>query len=81
MPNKQVEKTKIDHYVMERVKERRLELGMSQADMAYSLDMSVGFIGKAESPNYPTHYNVKHLNDLAKVLKCSPQDFLPLKPL
>lgn len=81
MPNKQVEKIKIDHYAIERVKAKRLELGMSQADLAYALDMSVGFIGKVESPNYPSHYNLKHLNDIAKILKCSPQDFLPKKPL
>ncbi|MBN8719796.1 MAG: helix-turn-helix transcriptional regulator [Sediminibacterium magnilacihabitans] len=81
MPNRQVDKTKVDLFVIEKVKEKRLGLGMSQADLAYALDMSVGFIGKIESPNYPTHYNVKHLNDLAKVLKCSPQDFLPKKPL
>lgn len=81
MPNKQVEKARIDHYVIERVKERRLDQGISQADLAYALDMSVGFIGKVESPNYPSHYNVKHLNDIAKILKCSPQDFLPKKPI
>ncbi len=76
-----MEKTKIDFYVIERVKAKRLELGLSQADLAYALDISIGFIGKAESPNYPTHYNIKHLNELAKVLKCSPQEFLPKKPI
>ncbi|WP_026768781.1 helix-turn-helix domain-containing protein [Asinibacterium sp. OR53] len=81
MTDKQVEKTKIDLYVIRKVKERRLKVGMSQADLAYALDVSVGFIGKIESPNYPTHYNIKHLNDLAKILKCSLQDFLPKKPL
>lgn len=74
-------KSKIDLYVIERVKERRVEKNLSQADLAYELGMSVGFIGKVESPKYPTHYNLKHLNDLAKILKCSPQDFLPKKAL
>ena len=73
-------KTKIDQYVIDRVKEKRIERNLSQADLAYELGMSVGFIGKVESVKYPTHYNVKHLNDLAKILKCSPQDFLPRKP-
>ncbi len=58
-----------------------MENNLSQADLAYELGMSVGFIGKAESKNYSTHYNIKHLNDLARILKCSPQDFLPKKPL
>jgi hypothetical protein len=43
--------------------------------------MSVGFIGKVESMKYLSHYNLKHLNQLAKILGCSPQDFLPKKPL
>jgi transcriptional regulator with XRE-family HTH domain len=73
-------KSKIDLYVIDRVKEKRIERNLSQADLAYELGMSVGFIGKVESIKYPTHYNVKHLNDLAKILKCSPQDFLPKKP-
>jgi transcriptional regulator with XRE-family HTH domain len=78
---RKVLKTKIDFFVIERVRERRIENNLSQADLAYELGMSVGFIGKVESKKYPTHYNVKHLNDLAKILQCSPQDFLPKKPL
>ena len=74
-------KSKIDLYVIARVKEKRLEKQLSQADLAFELGMSVGFIGKVESHKYDTHYNLKHLNDLAKILKCSPQDFLPKKPM
>ena len=74
-------KSKIDLFVINKVKEKRLEKKLSQAEIAYELDMSVGFIGKVESTRYPAHYNLKHLNDLAKILKCSPQDFLPKKPM
>ena len=74
-------KTKIDLYVITRVKERRLEKNISQAELANELGMSVGFIGKVESLKYPSHYNIKHLNQLAKILDCSPQEFLPKKPL
>lgn len=74
-------KSKIDQFVISQVKEKRLERNLSQAALAYELGMSVGFIGKVESPKYPAHYNVRHLNDLARILKCSPQDFLPKKPL
>lgn len=74
-------KTKIDIYVIDRVKEKRIEKNLSQADLAYELGMSVGFIGKVESSKYSTHYNLRHLNDLAKILKCSPQDFLPKRPI
>ena len=76
-----MEKDKIDLYVIEKVKTRRLKMGISQAGLADALGMSVGFIGKIECSNYPTHYNLKHLNDIAKVLKCSPQDFFSKKPL
>jgi transcriptional regulator with XRE-family HTH domain len=74
-------KTRIDLYVITRVKEKRLEKNISQAELANELGMSVGFIGKVESPKYPSHYNIKHLNQLAKILDCSPQEFLPKKPL
>ena len=74
-------KSKIDQYVISRVKDKRVENNLSQADLAYELGMSVGFIGKVESTKYSSHYNLKHLNDLAKILKCSPQDFLPKRPL
>lgn len=74
-------KTKIDLYVISKVREKRIEKNLSQAGLAYELNMSIGFIGKVESIKYPTHYNIKHLNDLAKILKCSPQDFLPKKPI
>ncbi|MBX2920183.1 MAG: helix-turn-helix transcriptional regulator [Ferruginibacter sp.] len=74
-------KAKIDQFVINMVKEKRLEKNISQADLAYELGISVGFIGKIESTKYPSHYNIKHLNQLAKILECSPQDFLPKKPL
>lgn len=74
-------KSKIDQFVISKVKERRLEKNVSQADLANELGMSVGFIGKVESSKYPSHYNIKHLNQLAKILECSPQDFLPKKPI
>jgi transcriptional regulator with XRE-family HTH domain len=74
-------KSKIDNYVIDRVKEKRIDKGLTQADLAFELSMSVGFIGKVESPNYTSHYNLKHLNELARILKCSPQDFLPKRPL
>ena len=81
LTHRQVEKSTIDIYVIERVKEKRIEKELTQADLAFELGISVGFIGKIESPRYPAHYNLKHLNDIARILKCSPQDFLPKKPL
>jgi transcriptional regulator with XRE-family HTH domain len=70
-------KSRIDQYVINKVKERRLAKGMSQLTLASKLGMSSGFIGKVENRKYPSHYNLKHLNKLAKILECTPKDFLP----
>lgn len=71
----------IDQYVINKVREKRIEKNISQLELANELGLSVGFIGKIESEKYPSHYNIKHLNKLAIILKCSPKDFLPDKPL
>jgi hypothetical protein len=73
--------SKIDQYAIRKVKERRLELGISQMALSIDLEVSVGFIGQVESPNYPAHYNLRQLNEIAKILKCSIHDFLPKVPL
>ncbi len=71
----------IEKYVIEKVKQRRLELKISQASLARMLDFSEGFIGNVENPRYPDKYSLRHLNELARALKCSPKDFLPEAPL
>jgi len=76
-----MKKDEIDQFVIKKVREMRTEKQLSQMALANELGVSVGFIGMVESDNYPTHYNIKHLNELAKILKCSPQDFLPKKPI
>lgn len=75
------EVTKFENYIIQKVKARRQELKISQKNLAYLLDFSIGFIGKIESPKYDTKWKLDHLNELAKVLKCSPKDFLPNKPI
>ena len=71
----------IDQYVIDKVREKRLEHRISQLELANELGLSVGFIGKIESDKYLSHYNIKHLNKLAIILKCSPRDFLPENPI
>jgi len=73
--------SKVDKYVIQKVKEKRLERGISQSQLAFELDVSNGFIGMVESGKYTQKYNVNHLNEIAKILECSPQDFLPKYPL
>jgi transcriptional regulator with XRE-family HTH domain len=70
-------KSKIDLYVINKVKEKRLAKGWSQFYLADELGMSSGFVGQAESPKYPTKYNLQHINKLAKIFTCSVLDLLP----
>lgn len=74
-------KNKVDWFVINKIKEIRSELGISQVDIAVHLDVSSGFIGQVESPNYRTKYKTAHLNEIAKLFNCSPKDFWPEKPL
>jgi transcriptional regulator with XRE-family HTH domain len=73
--------TEIEIYIIERVKEIREVQGMTQMDLSLRLGKGVGFIGDIEAPSKTAKYNIKHLNDLAKIFGCSPKDFWPEKPL
>lgn len=74
-------KNKIDWFIVNQVREMRLEKGLSQDDIALHLEMSKGYIGHIESPNFIAKYNTSHINELAKLFKCSPKDFMPENPL
>ena len=72
--------TNIEQFVIDKVKQKRIEAGWSQADLATHLDVTNGFIGKVESPKHEAKYNLNHINTLAIIFKCSPSDFLPTQP-
>jgi transcriptional regulator with XRE-family HTH domain len=74
-------KTPIEWYVIQRVREKRLERNLTQLQLSIELGFSEGYVGKIESKHLPDHYNLNHLNELARILKCAPQDFLPKRPL
>jgi transcriptional regulator with XRE-family HTH domain len=71
----------IEQYVVDVVKKKRLERGISQKALADELDMSLGFIGNVENPKFRAKYNLDHINALAKLFECSPRDFLPEEAL
>jgi len=73
-------KTDIEAYVIDKVKEKRVEHNLTQSELAVRLNVSNGFIGQAESSNSPTKYNLNHLNQLAIIFNCSVKDFIPDKP-
>ena len=74
-------KSKIDLFIIEKVKEMRVEKGYSQAAIAAMLDVSSTFIGDIENAQKPHKYNISHLNKMATIFSCSPKDFLPQQPL
>ncbi|WP_245977419.1 helix-turn-helix domain-containing protein [Albibacterium indicum] len=67
----------VDIYLIERVKELRVEKGISQAQLAHLLDVSTGYIGHVESSKDRAKYNLNMLVKLAKVLECTYDDLLP----
>lgn len=70
-------KSEIELYVINKVKELRIKANMSQKELAFKLDLSVGFLGHIESPKKSAKYNLNHINKLAKIFNCSPKEFLP----
>jgi transcriptional regulator with XRE-family HTH domain len=78
---KKIQKTKIDLYIISQVHKMRIEKDFTQEELAVHLNVSTGFIGHVESPNFRAKYNVVHLNELAKLFKCSPKDFFPERPI
>lgn len=73
--------SKIDQYVIDKVRERRIELGVSQAVLADYINVNRGFIGYVENIKRPQKYNITLLNEIAKALNCSIKDFFPQEPL
>lgn len=71
----------IEKYLIKKVKELREKKGLSQASLSLALGKSTTFISDIEAPSKKAKYNVKHLNDIAKILECSPKDLWPDKPL
>lgn len=74
-------KSEIELFVIKKVKERRQELGISQRYLADCLNVSHSFIQQIEDEHTRAAYNLDHLNEIAKVLKCSLKDFMPELPL
>jgi transcriptional regulator with XRE-family HTH domain len=74
-------KSDIEAYVINKVREKREALKLTQSELASELNLSNGFIGQVESSKYPAKYNLNHLNQLAIIFKCSIKDFFPDAPL
>ncbi len=73
--------TRIEKYVINKIREKRLENGFSQADLSFKLGLNDSFVSHVETPKRRAKYNINHLNMLAKIFECSIKDFFPEKPL
>lgn len=71
----------IERFIIKQVKELRENKGLSQVSLSLALGKSTTFISDIEAPSKKAKYNIKHLNEIAKILECSPRAFWPEKPL
>ena len=71
--------TTIEVYIIEAVKKRRKELGISPNKLALEIGLVRDFVRKTEDYTRGYKYNSNHLNELAKILDCSISDFYPPK--
>lgn len=78
---KTIKKSTVDWYIVNKVRDLRIKRGMSQEELAIHLGISRGFVGHIESPQFVSKYSLVQLNEIAKIFKCSPREFLPEKPL
>ena len=69
--------TVIETYIINKVKEYRINAGMSQRKLCLELNLSPSYVFRAESPKYETKYNHNQLNEIAKLFNCKIADFMP----
>ena len=70
-------KSKIDLFVITRIKERRMQKNISQRGLAAILDCSPSFIGQVESEKFDVKYSVHQVFRVAQFFECSPAEFFP----
>ncbi len=69
--------TEVERHLIARVKELRIQKGLSQSQLAHLLDVSPGFIGHVESSKDRAKYNLNILVKLKNILGCQYDDLLP----
>ena len=70
-------KSKIDLFVITRIKERRMQKNISQRGLAAILDCSPSFIGQVKSEKFDVKYSVHQVFLVAQFFECSPAEFFP----
>jgi len=67
--------SKIEQFVIDKVREMRMDAGISQAKLSIEMGLSANFVGNVESSKAHEEYNLNHLNKIAEILNCSIKDF------
>jgi transcriptional regulator with XRE-family HTH domain len=75
----EIELPEIDWYVIKRVKDLRIDKGISQEELSIRLGLAAGFVGKVESLTERAKYNLRHLNLISKALGVGFSELLPSK--
>ncbi len=76
-----VHKNVVDWFIANKVREMRKERGITQEQIADHLDITPAYVGHIENAASRAKYKTLHLNELAKLFKCSPREFWPEQPL
>ena len=75
----EIEMAEIDWYVINRVRQLRTDMGISQEQLSIKMGFSERFVAKVELLTDTTKYNLRHLNLIIKILGVSFSDLLPSK--
>ncbi|PZP40509.1 MAG: hypothetical protein DI598_19315 [Pseudopedobacter saltans] len=70
----------LEQYVIDRIREKRIKLKISQMKLAHAFEYeSVSYIGAIESmnPKRTETYNIKQIHIIANLFKCAVSDFFP----
>lgn len=73
-------KTSIELYIIDKVKEKRKALKISQRQLSTDLNLEMSYVGRVERSGDPSKYNLNHLNALATYFSCELWDFFPDEP-
>ncbi|WP_029287320.1 helix-turn-helix domain-containing protein [Pedobacter sp. R20-19] len=69
--------TEIEQYVIDRVREKRIQAGLTQAVLSVAIDLNPKFVGNVERSKTDDKYNINHLKKIAEILGCSMREFFP----
>lgn len=71
------EHTIIEEAVIRMVRQKRLEVNINPSKLAIEAGLPRDFVRKAEGFTKGYKYNINHLNEFAKILRCRIADFFP----